>query len=624
MRRPEPGPDAGGRSLRRIALLLGLGWLLALAALSLALWQEQRRPLLLMPAMGGLHACLGLELEAPPAGSVCPPGAPDIGAAAQSIEQQLSALGPARSPDGRLELGYTLVIPLLNLFRPDAQAADGWAVDAAAVQGLADTVAQVQRPVVLYLFSTHFSEHAPIEPVLAADADNLAVTPDGPLTVDRFMGARLYPWSIVRTDNGITRKREQAMAAVAEAMCRLPDAARQRIVGLNLLGEVHHLYPDFEAGMGHASRYALTDYSERSRAGFRRWLEQRFGQVAELNRVLGSDFPGFEAIEPPARNILQEPLEHFWQHIDDAAAGRLSVSGWARDGARAADDPSWIRIYLDGVLAGRVPARFVRQDVAQARPDLGTARLGWRHDLRFDRLSAGRHRLDVALEAADGSLQRLGTRHFSVMGRDQAPPADVPWRASLPPMAQPSSELAFWIDTPADERAVFYNPLVPLWHAYREQQVRDYLAHFDQLLQHSCLGELPRRSQQIYPAEGAGWDASRFAADASLRPFGQVQLGINLYGEATGDDSFFDWLARSGQPGYSITEFHPLEALDGPQLGALLERHRRHGARTLSFFLHPPGAAGEVANPLALDPANPANRSDVLYRSVQQLMSATP
>lgn len=99
-----------------------------------------------------------------------------------------------------------------------------------------------------------------------------------------------------------------------------------------------------------------------------------------------------------------------------------------------------------------------------------------------------------------------------------------------------------------------------------------------------------------------------------------MQLGINLYGEATDDATFFEWLARSRQPGYSVTEFHPLRALGADALGAVFDDHRRHGARTLSFFLHPVAQGDAPANPFAFDPHNPHFGSDRLYRAVQDLL----
>ncbi|MDO5289619.1 MAG: beta-galactosidase [Pseudomonadota bacterium] len=613
MSSPSPSPRSAAD---RVCAVFALALLAALLAFSAWLWHSGRQPLLLAPAIGGLHDCLDM---APPAQALEAACEGASGSAAERVEKTLSALGPPRNADGRFALGYTLVVPLLNLFEP--QAGGGWAIDTQAVQRITRTVQHVQRPVVLYLFSTHFSEGAPIEPVLAQDPRNLAETPHGPLPVDRYMGRPLYPWSIARTDNPLTQRREQAIDALAQALCAAPGA-RARLAGINLLGEVHHHYPHFESGMGYGRPYVITDYSPASREGFRAFLRERFGgRIEALNRHLGTAFARFDEIEPPAGNSLQQPSIPFWQHLDDAAAGTLAVGGWVFDATQPAT--RWVRVYLNGQPVARVPAHFMRQDVADARPDFGTAKVGWRHDLRFAHLPAGRHRLDVALERPGASLVHLGTRHFSVINRQ--PGRAAPMHMPLPPMRAPDLQIHQWIDAPTDERTVLYNPLAPLWHAWRNQQVVNYLSHFDQLLAHSCLADVPRRTQQIYPAENAGWDASRFASEQSLRPFGHVGLGINLYGEATYDDSFFTWLTRSGQRSYAVTEFHPMRAMSAADLRHVLLRHQAHGARSVSFFLHPwqpshgtpPGAA---PNPFALDPANPAFGSDQLYQSMQSLL----
>ena len=597
---------------------LALGLLALLIGFSAWLWRAENQPLLLAPAIGGLNDCLEMATPVAPLEPAC---TGPRGSAAARIDAALNALGPRRSPNGHFELGYTLLVPLLNLFERQG---DDWVIDQQAVQRIARTVQEVDRPTELYLFSTHFSENAPIEPVLAQDPANLAATPQGPLSVDHYLGGAMYPWSIARFDNAITKRREQAMQAVTDAICALPAAARAHVVGVNLLGEVHHLYPDFEAGMGYNRPYVVTDYSPASRQGFQAWLKRRFGTVAALNTALGANFASFGQIEPPSKDIRRERLDNFFQHIDAEAAGTLVVNGWAYDAARQPGDAPWVRVYLDGELAGRVPAGFVRQDVGQARPEFGTDRVGWRYDLRHAGLPTGVHRIDVALERPNGQLVLIGTRHFAAMDRQQSAPAPLPMRQPLPPMTAPGASVAFSLDAPADGISVFYNPLVPLWHDFRGQQVVDYIAHFDALLDRTCLAGVPHRTQQIAPAEGAGWDASRFAAGASLLPFGHVGLGINLYGEAAEGGDFFNWLARSRQPGYSVTEFHPLRALNADQLDRVLESHRAHGARTLSFFLHPhqasQGPVTTIPNPFALDPANPQHGSDRLYQSMREVL----
>jgi len=602
-----------------LCALLALALLALLAAVSLRLWQAQRQPLLLAPAIGGLNECLYLAAPTAPEDPAC---TGEHGSAAARVTRALDALGPRRGRNGHFELGYTLLVPLLNLFEPGAEGS--WQIKRQAVERIARTVEQTDAPVALYLFSTHFSERgAPIEEALAQDPRNMAASPAGPLPVDRYhyLDRPLYPWSVAQLDNEITVRREQAIDAVATALCRLPPAARGRIVGINVLGEVHQMFPDYDTGMGYGQPYVLTDYSAESRQGFAEYLRRRFGSVRALNAYLGSDFTDFAQVEPPSKDLRREPLANSWQHLDATAAGSVPVSGWVHDGALPPGATAWVRVYLNGRLAARVPAHSVRQDVAQALPGLGTANVGWRHNLRYSGLPAGHHRIDVALERPAARLIHLGTRHFAVMERmPGAPPAGQPVHQPLPPMTPPDAGIAFSIDAPQENQALWYNPLVPLWHAFRERQVVSYLEHFDRLLGQSCLADVPRNTQQIYPAQQAGWDESRFASAQSLLPFGHMGLGINLYGEAAYDDSFFDWLARSRQPGYSVTEFHPLRAMNTHELRQTLERHRAHGARRLSFFLHPPGADGHMNNPFALDPANPAYGSDALYRAMREVL----
>ena len=44
--------------------------------------------------------------------------------------------------------------------------------------------------------------------------------------------------------------REVAVNAVLDRVCYLPRRIQQRVVGVTLLGELHHMFPDFQGGMG--------------------------------------------------------------------------------------------------------------------------------------------------------------------------------------------------------------------------------------------------------------------------------------------------------------------------------------------------------------------------------------
>jgi hypothetical protein len=588
-------------------------------------WFVQRRgaePMLLAPMVGAVDLCLiepadaAAEHDAQSRQDCRAPG----GSAAARIETALAELGPKVSPSGRYELGYTLNIPLLQLYRRDGAL---WRINDEFVARFVRTVRDTDRPVIVYLFATHFSVNAPIERELAADAKNLAVLPSGPMAVDRYHGLDVFPWSVAATSNDITLRRVEAIRTIARQLCELPWWHRRRIRAVTLLGEVHHLYPDFESGMGYGRPYQVSDYSDASKSGFRDFLRARFLTVEAVNAALGSSFPDFDAIDPPSKDIRNERLRHFWEHIDASAHGILPVNGWAH--AAGQPTPTWIHVYLNGRKVARVAADLSRQDVAAARPEFGTADVGWRVDLGFADLPHGLHRIDVLAETADGALHHLGSRRVAYVDRTQSPVQPAP-ATPLPPHHPAGGRIAFSIDTPTDLGSVFFNPLVPLWHEFRGQQVAGYLQHVGAQLQGTCLADVPAHVHQIAPFANPSWDATKQAVDASLRPLVGLKLGISLYGEATYGRSFFDWHdRRPGERDYGITEFHPLRAMDADELDRTFERHRAHGANFASFFIdgYPRRAVTQMNSVFVyttFSPDVPAFGSDRLFAAVQQLL----
>ncbi len=578
--------------------------------------------------IGGLDNCLFVDQPDAPrvdpryrAGCEGPNGS-----AAQLVEDSLEKLEPAGTSNPEFPLGYTLFVPLLRLLEP---APDGsWTVDMAAARRIARTVQSVDRPVVLYLFSDHFSTGARAEAVLARDQANFLQSPDGPLPVDAYYGAPLYPWSFARFDNGITHSRELAMRAVIDAVCELPQRAQQHVFGVTVLGETHHLFPHFESGMGYGSPYVISDYSPASQRKFKEYLERQFGSIAQLNQKLGSDYRSFAEVEPPSKDIRTQKLTRFEEHIDSFADGVLPVEGWlyaSEDaGRRKLGAPAWVRIYRDGVQVGRVQAHLGRQDVLAAHPEFGTADVGWHLDLRFADWPPGVHRIDVMAERSDGSLVRLASRQVSVVDRHQSTPTLQP-SAKLPAFQESAAGVLAHVDQPVDGASYFYNPLVPYWNLFREQQVRDYLTHFQAIAAGACIPADKIYSHQIVPFVNPGWDMTKFGIGSDLAVPATMGLGVSLYGEAAYGISFLDWYVQSGRHRYGITEFHPLKAMTSGQLGALLERHRAHGLKFLSFFLRGAGTGDQNSqggNPFVFDPANLQFGSDVLFRSMQTVLGS--
>jgi len=585
--------------------------------------EEGPRPLLIAPILEGVDLCdVGNDADASLLRTKADLAAYCITtgrSAAANFESTLAALGPARSPSGRFEVGYTLPVPLLRLFR---RTDSDWIVDRRAIERIALTVKETKRPVVIYLFSTHFEAGAPIEAELFRDAANVAVTAIGAMPKDRYYGTDIYPWSIASTENSLTRRREEVVDGLADALCRLPAEDRNRIRGITLLGELHHFHADFERGMGVGGPYVVSDYSEASVRGFREFLAARFGTIGALNRRLGAAYSSIDEVQPPSKDVRGQANPRLREHIDSFAHGKVPLIGWAIDPSRQGQ-PVWIRIYLDGKSVARVPARFGRQDVLHARPEFGTADVGWRFDLDFTRLPAGRHRLDFLAERTGGGLSNIGTRTITIIRpgepeADQAPATQV----ALP--QQEDQRVEGHVDQPPDGQTVIYNPLVPLWHEFRGQQVVRYLAHFERRLRDTCLGDRELYTHQIAPFANPSWDQTKFAVDASLRHAGGLTLGISLYGEPTYGTSFFDWLAESKHRRYGITEFHPLRAMSVEEARTMLEAHRRRGATFVSFFLdaRPPSMRTDSQlNVFGIEPGNRQFGSDRVYEAIRALVN---
>ena len=604
-----------------------LAILLALPFLSF--WQAPA--LLLAPMIGQTESCasrtpLPAEHATDPAFTQC---ISEKGSAASVIESTLLQLGPRHSPNGRYELGYTLNVPLLKFW---VQRNGDWVLDHDAIARTVRTIDQSDRRLVLYLFSTHFSSFSPFEAVLAADPANVAVTQEGPLGMGKHYGMDVYPWTVARTDNSLSRARTDVIQAFADAICQHPSPrVRERIHGITLLGEVHHLFPDFEAGMGYGGKYLITDYSPTSVQQFRAYLQQKFGHISRLNTTLGgSTFSDFHAIQPPSKDIRKDSLQHFWEHIDGYADGSFPVSGWLAPQAKLTGS---VLILVNGVVHARVQSGLSRQDVKEHLPNLRTANVGWRHDLDFRSFAPGIYDIAAMAETHSGPPVLLGTRDIAVMDRSQSTPQRIPGQVLPPHIQMPGIQAS--LDQPASQASYFYNPLATLWREFREQQVVHYLQHMAQPLRDSCLVNTPRYMHQLFPHPNPSWDSTKFAVNASLTQESDLRLGVSLYGEASYGSSFFNWkhkhwpaqnrLLPHQTKIYGITEFHPLRGMDQAELQSVFDAHSQQGAQFLSFFLE--GRGPVTRSKVTTEPtipylgeANTQNGSDQLYRSLQTIM----
>lgn len=618
-------------SLRRSFLLGGFALALVAALASGAYFVNSKQKRVLLAPMMSLEPCLTANLAAAPqAGHQT---IPDLiatctgphGSGAALIESTLTGLAATGAKSSGFELGYTLNVPLLKLFKER----DGdWVIDKELLGRFVRTLRDSERPAIVYLFSTHFGQGAPIEEALAAESGNLSWTPEGPLPKDSYYSTDIYNWTFASTRTAITARRVQAAQAVLREICRLEPRHIKKIRGITLLGEVHHLFPRFESGMGFAPPYLVSDYSETSKAGFREHLERYFGTIEKLNARLGTHWDTFDQIDPPSKDVRTTRLRDFTEHIDSFAHGSLPITGWAFVKGSAGSNPAVIRLYRNGELLGRVRANLGRQDVLKALPDLGTADTGWRLDMDFKALPPGKYRIDVFLERGPDELVHFASRDIAIVDRDHRTPQAQPQKPLPAHRAADPREMVY-VDAPGDQSSYFYNPLVPYWHAFRALQVATYIQAFNQEVNRgpltSCLSTTPRYTHQILPFTNPGWDETKFAVDASLRGLDGIGLGVSLYGEPTFGASFSSWLATMPRQRYGVTEFHPLKALGPAELRNILEMHTARGLEFLSFFMEPRWEGklvGRSRNLFSLDPENPEHGSNRLYESLREVLGA--
>ena len=159
---------------------------------------------------------------------------------AAALKRLLDTLEPG-GPKGQVQVGYTATLELLKLYRHTPK---GWVIDDAKVSALLDLIAQVPRPVVLYLSAGHFDSQGAIVAELEKDPANWMQLADGKPPALGYFGYRILPYTL-RTDASIpvNRYRFEALRYVARRVKALPKAVQERIVAFTLAGELHHLFP---------------------------------------------------------------------------------------------------------------------------------------------------------------------------------------------------------------------------------------------------------------------------------------------------------------------------------------------------------------------------------------------
>ena len=583
---------------KNIYSYLAPAWALAALLASGPLAAAQAAPFVIAPMIEGQGYCKA-GLVQPKLGLAIAHCAQRKDSGVKELAAALNKLEPGGAK-GAVQVGYTIGINLLEHPKEGEFNPFGF---------LTQALQQIDRPAVIYLFANHFAGSHAYPPI---QADSMARFADQSVPTEKYFQRAIAPISLsLQAPISANQQRSSALSKVGQWYASLPPKSRKKIIAFTLAGELHHFYDDFSTGMGRFDNIRITDYSPASVRSFQAWLRQRYGDVAALNKALGADFKDFSQVAAPSKNIQSESLGQFSEHFDSYAHGVLPIEGWLK---QLAPDEK-IRIYLNGVALGEAEYGLNRQDVYEALPDVSTAQLGFRYLLDFSQLPRGKYTVQVVLEGAKS--YELAQRSLSVMGRSQEPIQNLGKNitASVPP-----SSLKFYLDHPAQEMAVFYNPLARDWLDFRSAQVTQA---YDDWFDAAVKVGLPSErlfTHQIAVATVGGWNPVLFASDASLKGQHRYKKGINLYGGSASTALLRRHYLTPGEV-FGVPEFHTQAWKDKTVPGKVLHDLQQGGARFVSpyFLSMAPDKYRDQPNAhdkFRLSPDNKDYGSDHLYRAM--------
>jgi hypothetical protein len=542
---------------------------------------------------------------------------------ASRLGQMLDTIGPLVSPSGRFALGYTLNIPLLRYF---TRGETGWTLDIAVLRNTIRTIADLDRPVVVYLSANHFTDaNAELVDELASDPTNLMWGRDGPLPPDDYFNHPIVAWTLSDFDAPISRMRMRAVREACRLILELPDEAQARITAVSLLGEVHDMFPTFDQGPSQTLSPTIgTDYSPLARAGFQAWLLETFGAVKALNDHAGTRYRRFDDIAPPMRDMWSESVDSPADHIDLHACGTVSVHGWLHD--REARD-GHILIHLNGEMVGEAETQLNRTDVPEANDDIRNPNVGFRFDLNHADLPHGIHVVDVLYQTDDATAVHIGRRHIRVIRKPGQSTNPLPMAIDLMDICQDMASapaLAGSIDGPNDHQPLYHNPMAALWVAHRQDVVRRYFDRFVDIAVEQGIAAHLLFSHQMAPNLYGAWHGDLVRADAMQQgsaPYGQ---GVTLYGGTAFGPAIDRMIDRLGWTRYGVSELHPGVPLAPEQYRAMIDQHQRNGATFIAPFymsvVPKRLLAGSDLARYQLEPDNPRSGSALFWQAIVDAM----
>jgi hypothetical protein len=402
----------------------------------------------------------------------------------------------------------------------------------------------------------------------------------------------------------------------------LPQGTRDRLVAITLAGEVHHMFPDFQNGMGAYDQVRVTDYSAGSVAGFRAWLKRKYGSLQRLNEATGGDFRTFDDVAPPSKNLMGQPGDKT-RHFDGFADGRVPVSGWLWDPRRRV---SAVELRVDGQRVAELARDFNRLDVYRALDAVDDPSVGFRHDIDFSRWAPGSYALQVVARTPQGDHE-LGQATLVVAAGPTGTRVHSTAHAAKPAGLLKLGALEgvkASLDLPKASQQVMFNPLARDWNSYRSWQVNAFLAKFHEVARAAGLPADKLYSHQIVTRVNSTWNPQFFASDASVSAEFPWKQGFNTYGGAAGGSWTARFVREARLADYGVPEFHPQQWKRPEAARNALKLHQQLGARFVSPYYLSVIAdrnlkTGATLNRLEIRPNNTLDGSDQLFRAIREM-----
>lgn len=541
-------------------------------------------PLLIAPMIEGIHYCdapqdfVGINKETPHY-KYC---ADNKFSMIKQLKDLLNNLEP-NGPEGNIQVGYTYGIAVLGLYD---KTPNGWALSKDKITRIFNNIQSAGRPAVIYFLMNHFDTANELSKELSRDKQNLMQLANGEPPIELYFQAPIIPYTLsVDETIPVNQYRFEALRAIISHYSTLPEEQKKLIHSFTLAGEVHHMFEDFQGGMGKFDDIKMTDYSQYSKQAFRRWLAAKYETIDQLNSKLLTAFPSWDAVEPPSKNIRTESLDGFYQHVDSYSHGILPIFGWLWD--KNANYVRSIKIYLDGEYLGNADQNLNRLDVYQAISDLNTPNVGFRYELDFSALKPGIHDIQVVADTPEGEFE-MARQKFSYINREQTQPNHIKPTNTVKSL-EPASSLGsvrYYVDHPKPMIDVYYNPLAKQWHLYRESQVERFITYTWE--EASALGAEQEKlySHQIPAYLNSSWNTVLFATGQSIRAQSKYLPGITLYGGGADADMTKQIYPAMKSRKYGVPEYHSQQYKSyEPSYNALMTHYYGNAAFVSPYYM---------------------------------------